>query len=193
VTEGWNPTNQTLFEFCPNGAWWPFRFSCLLESAVTPTKYIQPHRHDMSSANRVRKREGKCPRGSYTRQCPSSLLHTTNGSVSPWIILRGRSKHITSTKLLYHRIDALSRSDSDISVIGILLCNCDPVISAIANENELTVTSLHSPSSAMPDDVPTPKEICVTGEFCAPTRRCYFTERIKKNGCKMRKSVVNRR
>jgi len=132
VTEGWNPTNQTLFEFCPNGAWWPFRFSLLLESAVTPTKYIQP---DMSPANEVRKREGKCPRGSYTRQCPSSLLHTTNGRVSPWIILRGRSKHITSTKLLYCKIDALSRSDSDISVIGILLCNCHPVIFAIANEN----------------------------------------------------------
>ena len=62
--EGWNPTNQTLFEFYPNGAWWPFRFSRLLESAVTPSKHIQPHRNDMSPANGVRKREGKCPRSS---------------------------------------------------------------------------------------------------------------------------------
>jgi len=45
------------------------------------------------------------------------------------------------------------------------------------------VTSLHSPSSATPDDVPTLKEICATGEFCAPTRRCRFIERIQENCC----------
>jgi len=84
---------------------------------------------------------------------------------------------------LYDKIDALSRSNSDISVIVILLCNFNPVISAIANENQLTVTSLHSPSSATPDDVPTLKEICATGEFCAPTRRCCFIERIQENCC----------
>jgi len=38
-------------------------------------------------------------------------------------------------KLLYYKIDALSRSDSDISAIGILLCNCYPVFAAIVNEN----------------------------------------------------------
>jgi len=91
--EGWNPTNQTLFEFYPNGAWWPFRFSRLLESAVTPTKYIQFTETEYSHKGRVggrkkcsesqmmvdksllrsplqRSREGKCTRGSYNEAMP---------------------------------------------------------------------------------------------------------------------------
>jgi len=46
------------------------RFSRLLESVVTPTKYIQPHRDDITPAIWVRKKEGKCPRGSYNKAMP---------------------------------------------------------------------------------------------------------------------------
>ena len=106
VMEEWKPTNPTLLSFAPMEP--SDRNSRLLASVITPTKYIQSLK--LNILKRAGGREEKCSepqimvtpqisryyalhcKGQWrvsdqealtTRQCPSSLLRTTNGSAEP--------------------------------------------------------------------------------------------------------------